>query len=510
MASSAEKTLAFKFLKQGELGDHITTTQMLRTTLKHPLRMYGRKLLRHLLNTLGLRLLNFFNDTFKRLPSTTVVGAGIYLWISGTLAAAGPQNETPAFSDSGRTLVCLNAFQPFGYGKSTGPPGSAAYTISPFENGGSDTEVLPNSRLGLAKSLGFDCLRMVVDVGALMSVGTEPQLDALVEQIQIGISRRIRSGLGVIVDVHPFPVGTHPVPGYADVDLIDGPDGPHFQRLIHVVRKLAQAVHHHFSAAEVAVELFNEPPSPESFNTRRPWNEQIEYYWRQIRDVLPSHTLIVAGTGFAGLDGVISGDSSAGIVNLKPEHFDANTGFAIHPYESGTFTHQGYPGFFSHVRALPFPAGDELAMRRAKEMFQNTVTEDPSLSLLEKFKLVLNFVYQGSQSYSFDKYSTEFGTAELLLKRLNVVTAWGDKHHLSRRQIMNTEFGVNHDQDGCSGKASGVSAFNFIRAIRDISDASKLGLITIHQLQGDCFGIASSRPPYDFDPNIIEALRLGK
>nr|WP_283818417.1 cellulase family glycosylhydrolase [Bradyrhizobium diazoefficiens] len=472
--------------------------------------MHGRRFLRHSLSTPGLPLRKRPNDASKRLSSTTVVGVGIYFWVSGTLAAAGLQNDTLAFSDSGRTLVCLNVFQPFGYGKSIGPLGSAVYTASPFENGGSDTQVLPDSRLELAKSLGFDCLRMVVDVGALMSAETEPQLDALVEQIRIGISRRIRSGLRVIVDVHPFPVGTHPVAGFADVDLIDGPDGPRFQRLIHVVRKLAQAVRDHFSAAEVAVELFNEPPPPESFRTRRAWNEQIEYYWKQIRVVLPSHTLIVAGTGFAGLDGLISGDPSAGVVNLKPEQFDANTGFAIHPYESATFTHQGYPGFFSHVRALPFPAGDEPAMRRAKERFRNAVIDDPSLSLLQKFKLVLGFVYQGSHSYSFDKYSTEFGSAELLSKRLNVVTAWADKHHLSRRQIMNTEFGVNHDRDGCSGKAPADSAFNFIRAIRDISDASKLGLITIHQLQGDCFGIASSSPPYHFDPDIIHALRLGK
>ncbi|QIO35872.2 cellulase family glycosylhydrolase [Bradyrhizobium sp. 1(2017)] len=495
MVAIAEEARAFK---------------LLRAALNRLLRTYGRRFLRHSLSPPRLPLRKCLNDASKRLSSTTVVGVGIYLWICGTLAAAGLQNDTLAFSDSGRTLVCMNVFQPFGYGKSIGPPGSAVYTASPFENGGSDTQVLPNSRLELAKSLGFDCLRMVVDVGALMSAETEPQLDALVEQIGIGISRRIRSGLRVIVDVHPFPVGTHPVPGFADVDLIDGPDGPRFQRLIHVVRKLAQAVRDHFSAAEVAVELFNEPPPPESFRTRRAWNEQVEYYWRQIRVVLPSHTLIVAGTGYAGLDGLISGDPSAGVVNLRPEQFDANTGFAIHPYESATFTHQGYPGFFSHVRALPFPAGDEAAMRRAKEMFRNTVIDDPSLSLLEKFKLVLGFVYRGSHSYSFDKYSTEFGNVELLSKRLNVVTAWADKHHLSRRQIMNTEFGVNHDQDGCSGKASAVSAFNFIRAIRDISDASKLGLITIHQLQGDCFGIASSSPPYDFDPDIIDALRLGK
>ncbi|MGY3125706.1 hypothetical protein ACVWXQ_009643 [Bradyrhizobium sp. S3.14.4] len=41
-------------------------------------------------------------------------------------------SDGPAFSDNHKTLVCLNTFQPFGYGLSIGPPGSAVYDEDPF------------------------------------------------------------------------------------------------------------------------------------------------------------------------------------------------------------------------------------------------------------------------------------------------------------------------------------------------------------------------------------------
>lgn len=418
-------------------------------------------------------------------------------------------SDGPAFSDHRKTLVCLNTFQPFGYGLSIGPPGSAVYDEDPFRNGGSDQVVMPKSRLALINSSGFDCLRMVIDVGALMSARSETLLDSLVAQIMIGISRRVDSGLRVIVDIHPFPRGAHPVSGFADVDLLDGETGEKFQRLIHVVSKLAISIGARFPPALVAIELFNEPPSPTSFNDQRPWNEQIEFYWKQIRLILPTHTLIVAGTGFAELDGSVSGDSSAGVVNLRPDRFDANTGYAIHPYESATFTHQGYAGFFSHVGGLEFPAAmDRDGKLAAENIFRRNVAADPNLTHSAKSQLIYDFLYRTVHSYSFEKYRTTFGNAELLLKRMNVVNTWADLHQLSRKQIMNTEFGVNRDQAGCVGKAPSKSAFNFVRAIRDNSFASGIGLITIHQMQGDCFAISSAAPPFAFEADMLEALRL--
>src|SRR5262249_34425927 len=154
---------------------------------------------------------------------------------------------------------------------------------------------------------GFDCVRLAIDVAALMAAPDETALDRLVAELTAGIGRRARFGLKVIADIHPLPRGAHPVSGFADTDLIDGPEGPKFRRLVEVVLRLSIAIGANFGPSEVAVELFNEPPEPKTFSGKVPWNEQIEAYWRQVRRVLPDHTLIVAGTGFAALDGLTSG-----------------------------------------------------------------------------------------------------------------------------------------------------------------------------------------------------------
>ncbi|MGY4360719.1 hypothetical protein ACVW0J_007212 [Bradyrhizobium sp. i1.7.7] len=131
----------------------------------------------------------------------------------------------------------------------------------------------------------------------------------------------------------------------------------------------------------------------------------------------------------------------------------------------------------------------------AENIFRRNVAADPNLTHSAKSQLIYDFLYRTVHSYSFEKYRTTFGNAELLLKRMNVVNTWADLHHLSRKQIMNTEFGVNRDQAGCVGKAPSKSAFNFVRAIRDNSFASGIGLITIHQMQGDCFAISLLQLP---------------
>jgi hypothetical protein len=299
------------------------------------------------------------------------------------------------------------------------------------------------------------------------------------------------------------------VPGFSDVDIIDGPGGPKFSRLLTVVSRLAIAIGARFQTSDVALELFNEPPTPESFSGRASWNTQIETYWKLIRRVMPYHTLIVAGTGFAAIDGVFSGSSTGGLTNLRPEYFDRNTGFAFHPYESAVFTHQGYRGFFSHVHGLSFPATSHPGgQRKAEGDFTVAVNSDEKLSFKEKKKLIADFVRTPRHSYGFYRYWQEFGSAEALSARLAIVTSWADSHGLDRRQIMNTEFGVNRDQPDCEHLAPAESAVAFIRATRENSEKARIGAITIHEMQGSCFAISRGTPPFRFDEEILSALEL--
>jgi hypothetical protein len=189
--------------------------------------------------------------------------------------------------------------------------------------------------------------------------------------------------------------------------------------------------------------------------------------------------------------------------------FDDNTGFAFHAYEPALFTQQGSPGFFSHVHGLTFPAASHPGgQRKAEKDFETSVNTDATLSPYGKRELIRGFVDTKRHSYSFARYWADFGNRAALARRLEVVTAWADANHLDRRQIMDTEFGVARNRDGCSAAASDESAAEFIRSTVAISIAARLGVITIHEAQGSCFAISMSRAPFTFDRPILEALGL--
>lgn len=417
--------------------------------------------------------------------------------------------STLTFVEGDKLSICLNMFQPFGYAESARSNGQEVFTSDPYRNGGVDVLIIPDDRLELIRAAGFDCVRMVVDVGPLLSVADDLPLDHLIQQIVAGIDRRISAGLKVIVDIHPLPAGTHPVSGWSDVDLIDGLEGSKFKRLVGVVSSLARAIGSRFDPSKVALELFNEPPPNREFYQRSDWNAQIEYYWRQIRVVLPRHTIIVAGTDFASIDGTMSGESNAGIVELRPEHFDSNTAYAFHPYESPTFTAQGAPGFYSHVHGLTFPASRHPGgLSKAERDFVGAVDDDNSLTVAARESQIQAFIERHDHAFSFAQYWEKFGSFAGLERRFEIVTKWADKNGMSRRQLFNTEFGVSHTQATCPNAATMESAVAFIKSVREISAALRMGLITIHEMQGDCFGISSSSAPFNFHREILSALGL--
>ncbi|MGY4368181.1 endoglucanase [Bradyrhizobium sp. LB1.3] len=382
-------------------------------------------------------------------------------------------------------------------------------TSNPFRNGGADLDVMPDGRLRYISSSGFNCIRMAVDVGALMAAADDLTLERLLGELIAGVERRVRSGLKVIVDIHPLPKDAHPVHGFSDVDVIDGPDGQKFQRLVNVVSLLAMKLGSRFPPEDISLELFNEPPEVGAFSAKTTWNDQIEVYWQRIRNVLPNHLLIVAGMGYAAIDDTTSGGRGGGLLGLRPQNFDENTAFAFHPYESPLFTHQGVPGFYEHVHNLSFPADSHLGgQEKAEADFRSSVDSDTKLPWYEKRRMIASFVGSPRHAYSFGRYWREFGSQAALAGRLDVAASWADRHGIDRRRLFNTEFGVNRSQPSCGDLAPAKSVFAFVRAVRENSERAGIGVVTIHELQGSCFAISDKRAPFELDQSILRALGL--
>lgn len=433
--------------------------------------------------------------------------ASSILFSAQPIAKVHSAESAPTFFGGDKTLVCLNTFQPFGFG-TTARFDSSQYDSNPFQNGGTDAESMPVRRLEIIRAAGFQCIRIVVDIAALLASADHDKLEELIKALMIGISKRVSTGLKVIVDIHPFPKGTHPVEGWSDVDLIDGPLGVKFSRLSSTVAQLASRLSANFDPKDVSLELFNEPPLPEEFANKVTWNLQILGYWRRIRAALPEHTLIVSGMGLAAIDGTVSGSSPSGLLSLNPADFDANTAFAFHFYEPIIFTHQG-TGFFSHVHGLHFPATSHPGGKGQAEVdFTRAITQDTGLNAQAKREYIANFISRTRHNYSFFQYWNSWGAPEAIDGRFATVVDWAKRNGLHPHAVVNTEFGVNHNRQGCSGVAPTESASLYISLVRKAAFRAHLGAITVHEAQGSCFAIQDRASPYHFDAAFLAALGL--
>ncbi len=96
-------------------------------------------------------------------------------------------------------------------------------------------------------------------------------------------------------------------------------------------------------------ELLNEPGLPDAAVNRALMQRLVE----AVRGVAPSHTLVVEGHGYSGIDELLA---------LEPLAID-NLVYSVHFYEPHNFTHQGATWsweMFPKLKGLPYPASPEL------------------------------------------------------------------------------------------------------------------------------------------------------
>jgi hypothetical protein len=405
------------------------------------------------------------------------------------------------WGDPTKLMVGMNCFQPFGFGASSG--GVYTYTGNgPFTNGGVDTVVLPDARLAAIKSAGFDFVRMVVDVAALLAAPNDATLDGLIAQLIAGAMRRVNAGLRVIVDMHVLP-GNHPVHGWSRNDLIDGPSGPKMTRMKYVVARLAAAMSGPCPPSSVCLELYNEPGRASAYVTSS-YLTQIKDYWSAVRAAC-RFTLIVGGSFNNALDKTPSGDVRDGLTALTASNFDANTGFAFHDYTPPVFCMQGVAGsVYEDMHGLTFPLTDYPGgLAQAKADFTTAA------NALGHANNINTVVTQTTWFSSLDQAFTKYGTKALLATYLKTVTGWADAAGIPRRRLLNTECGVSFrkaDTLGTAGDATDASAAAWLQALRENAQSAGIGCITIHEMQGSDFRLMETSAPWAVNGVIKAAL----
>ena len=388
----------------------------------------------------------------------------------------------------------LNCLQPFGYGITSG----SSYISEPYINGGTDLHVMPDSRLALIKSIGFDIVRMCIDPATLTTAADTSRLKSLIGQLMTGILRRLTAGLLVIADLHN--IDRAPVEGWGARDIATGISGAKFQRYVVVAQELAAAIEALNTPQHVAIELFNEPPFDSEILGDSWPNAQAPYLWRAVRNAAPRSTLLIGGAGY---------NSISGLISLDPSNFDDNTLYTFHGYLPPQVAFQGSPGMYRHVHALNFPP-EPSERSAAITRLTKLVNADESLSASEKTTTIAKLTYLGRSS-GIDMYFDRPQNASYIAAQMKTVTDWADLNRVPRNFIINGESGCNGDYNDGSGNIVGATLktrTNMIRALCQSGDNAGICGYVVHELQGSGFAV-SDADSFAFIPEIIAAMGMG-
>ncbi|SES14801.1 Aryl-phospho-beta-D-glucosidase BglC, GH1 family [Rhizobium sp. NFR03] len=184
----------------------------------------------------------------------------------------------------------------------------------------------PLSNFSSIKAMGFDHVRLPVNVGPLVLANAD-ELQARADYVFAQVDAISALGLKVLVDIHTPDKGRNSP--YDARSLVEEPGM--FDALKRVVAAFAERTASR-PADRVALELFNEP----QVECRTPglWEGYLKTLVSVARHSAPNHTLIVTGSCGGGL---------FGLLRLDPSGFDdPNILYSLHYYSPPEFIFQGY------------------------------------------------------------------------------------------------------------------------------------------------------------------------
>jgi endoglucanase len=346
------------------------------------------------------------------------------------------------------------------------------------------SESMPRVLLKDLVDTGFDFLRIGIDPGPLLAAD-HITLEDRIRHITEAVDHTLAAGLKVVVDIHPSE--THPL--WNLHKLTAGPNEPAVKRFLEVMRTLAGALAR-FDAKQVALEVFNEPPSPCEWRDRPSWSTQLKTLTDQVRVAAPRLTLLLSGPCYASMDGLHF---------IKPAQFDRNTIFVVHFYEPRIFTHQGFWASSSeYIQRLKFPPDPAQKDAMIAAVVQR-VNEDTSISESEKNRLV------AEASKNFQEYFANFKGYRAIDEFFDGIAKWAVQNEVDPRRIIIGEFGVLGDVYGKIAAAPEDRA-RWIEAVR--TAAERRGFRWAVWAYSYSFGIILGDTEGPLDPVIVKALGL--
>jgi hypothetical protein len=334
--------------------------------------------------------------------------------------------------------------------------------------------------------IGFDHMRVPLDVGPLMQSGTSEQR-AILDQLVAVVSTINRHGLAVLVTLFP-PSLQHELPQ----TYLDGLDGPKFAAYSAVVERVAAALGGIASGA-VALEPMNEPQSQCRIHFGTDWTAYQQVMVERIRRIAAQLPLFLTGGCWSNIEGIVALDTDL--------LHDRRNFVSVHFYYPFLFTHQGATWTMPYLAGtigVPYPASagnryQALEMTRAR--FRSlTPASGGGLA-------------QAQAEAEIGEYFDQAQGRAQIEEWMNKVADWQKREEVDSSQIVFTEFGaMKQTIDGV--ELDRASRARWLRDTSATIESHGWGW-TAYVLRDDPFGLyvrESDRYP---DPDLMRALRLG-
>ncbi len=205
------------------------------------------------------------------------------------------------------------------------PARPGGYLWPPFQG---DLAIMTNAELDRLRDLGFDFVRLPVDVGPFMEAD-EDNARALFDLMREWVLRLRGHGLSVLLDIHPATYQSD----WRPEDILADPRGEKFRRYMEFLERTADLFGDQ-PADGFALELMNEPQPACEREDGEDWTISQKRLFDAVRAVAPEMPVVLTGGCWASADGLML---------LDPALFDAATLYDFHFYEPYYFTHQSLP-----------------------------------------------------------------------------------------------------------------------------------------------------------------------
>lgn len=352
----------------------------------------------------------------------------------------------------------------------------------------------PRARAALAlfdfdalRRIGFDHMRLPLDVGPLMQ-GGEKERQTILDDLVAVIAAIHRHGLGVMVPLLP-PSLHHELPE----TYLDGLDGPKFRLYAAAVERVAAALASVNSGA-AALEPMNEPQSKCRVRLGTDWTAYQQNLVERIRRGAPNLPLFLTGGCWSNIEGIVLLDTDL----LR----DRRNFVSVHFYYPFLFTHQGAtwtPPYLAGTIGVPFPSSagslDE-TLSLTRERFK-------SLALAPGLDRV---AARQKAETEIRRYFGEAQGPEQIRGWMDQVADWQRREHIEADRIVFTEFGaMKQTIEGV--EIDRASRARWLRDTSSVIENRGWGW-TVFVLRDGPFGLYGRSSDQYPDPQLLRALRL--